>query len=316
MNSSIKISNIAEKSALKIALLASNPKLYSNQRIVESALKRGHMLEFLNVGKCYLKISPHDLQIFYDKGKEMPNFDCIIPRIKPNMTSYGVAIIRQFEAMKIRCFNGSQAILKSRDKLNTMQILAENHLPIPTTAFANSSYDTKHLIEIVNKAPLIIKLLQGTKGVGVMLAETDKTALSIINAFRSLDADILVQNYIKDNLKEPTKTYRGKDLRCFVIGDKVVASMERQAEEGEFRANIHLGAKAKAVEISKQEEELAIAVAKVIGLEIAGVDMVRSDEGSKIIEINSSPGLEGIEEATGVDIANLIIEYIENYGNH
>jgi len=288
---------------MKITLLASNPNLYSNKRIIEAGQKAGHEVEFANVGSCYIKVASDALEIFHGEGTKMEKIDCIIPRIKPSMTFYAAAIVRQFEAMSVRCLNGSEAITKSRDKLHTLQIMAQHGLGIPITSFANSSYDTKNLIKLVGSAPLVIKLLEGTKGVGVVLADTNKAAESVINAFRSLKADILVQHYIKES--------KGQDIRCFVIGNKVVASMERIAQEGEFRANMHLGATARAVEVTAEERDLAIKAAKIIGLEIAGVDMVRSNTGPKILEINSSPGLEGIEGATGVDIAGKMIEYLE-----
>lgn len=289
---------------MKLILLASNKNLYSNKRIMEAAKKRGHQIEFANVGECYIKVSSENSEIFYDEGKKIEKVDFVIPRIKPAMTFYGSAIIKQFEMMKINCLNNSDAISKSRDKLCTLQILAGHGYNIPTTSFANSSYETKDLIKLVGSAPLVIKLLEGTKGVGVVLAETTKAAESVINAFRTLKADILVQHYIKES--------KGQDIRCFVIGDKVVASMQRQASEGEFRANIHLGATAQNVEITKEEREMAIGAAKIIGLDVAGVDMVRSSTGPKILEVNSSPGLEGIEGATGIDVADQMIEYIEN----
>ncbi len=288
---------------MKIILLASNPDLYSNKRLVESARLRGHNIEFVNVGDCYIKVACEGSAIFYDEGKKMENVDHVIPRIKPAMTFYGAAIIRQFEVMGINCLNSADAITKSRDKLHTLQILSQHNLNVPITSFANSSYETKDLINIVGSAPLVVKLLEGTKGVGVVLAETNKAAESVINAFRSLKADILVQHYIKES--------KGHDIRCFVIGDQVVASMERVAQEGEFRANIHLGAIAKAIEITDAEREMAISAAKIIGLDVAGVDMVRSNNGPKILEINSAPGLEGIEGATGVDIASKMIEFLE-----
>ena len=219
------------------------------------------------------------------------------------MTFFGSAIIHQMEIMKINLLNGSDAITNSRDKLRTLQIMVEQNIDIPITSFANSAYDTKDLIGHVGGAPLIIKLLEGTKGVGVVLADTNKASESVINAFRSLNADILVQQYIKES--------KGHDIRCFVIGDQVVASMERIAQEGEFRANIHLGAIAKSINVTDKEREIAIKATKAMGLEVAGVDMVRSNSGIKILEINSSPGLEGIENATGIDIALRMIEYIE-----
>jgi ribosomal protein S6--L-glutamate ligase len=288
---------------MKILVLASNSKLYSNQRIIEAAIKRGHEVEFANVGECYIKVASNACEIFYGEGKRISKFDYVIPRIKPAMTFYGTAIVRQFEVIKIKCLNSSAAITKSRDKLHSLQLLAEEGIDVPITSFANSSYDTKDLIKLVGGAPLVVKLLEGTKGVGVMLAETSKAAESVINAFRSLKADVLVQHYIKES--------KGQDIRCFVIGNQVVASMERIAQEGEFRANIHLGASAKVIKVSDEERDLAIKAAKIIGLEVAGVDMVRSNSGPKILEINSSPGLEGIENASGIDIAEKMITYLE-----
>lgn len=288
---------------MKLILLASNPNLYSNQRIIEAARSRGHDIEFVNVGGAYIKISPNNCEIYHQEGKKISKIDYVIPRIKPAMTFYGSAIIRQFEVMNIKCLNGSEALIKSRDKLHSLQILAQHKIPIPISSFANSSYDTKDLIKIVGGAPLVVKLLEGTKGVGVVLAETNKAAESVINAFRSLKADVLAQQYIKES--------KGQDIRCFVIGDKVVASMERIAQEGEFRANIHLGAKANFIEISDEERDLAIKSAKVMGLDVAGVDMVRSNNGAKILEVNSSPGLEGIEGASAINIADKMIEYLE-----
>ncbi len=288
---------------MKIALLASNPNLYSNKRIMEAATNRGHQVEFLNVADCYVKVANQASEIFYLDDRKLENIDFIIPRIKPAMTFYGSAIIRQFEVLDVPCLNRSDAITTARDKFHSLQILAKHGLGIPTTSFANSSYETSKLIKLVDGAPLVVKLLEGTKGVGVVLADNKNAAESVINAFRSLKADILVQNYIKES--------KGHDLRCFVIGDQVVASMQRQAAEGEFRANVHLGAKAIEIEITKEEREMAIKAAKVIGLDVAGVDMVRSKMGPKILEVNSSPGLEGIEGATNVAIAEKMIEHIE-----
>lgn len=288
---------------MKIILLASNPNLYSNRRIVEAAKAKGHEIKFVNVGECYIKVAPKASEIFYDEGKKLENVDYVIPRIKPAMTFYASVIIRQFETIGVKCLNTSDAITKSRDKLCTLQILAQHGIGVPVTSFANTSYDTKDIIKLVGSAPLVVKLLEGTKGVGVVLAETNKAAESVINAFRSLKADILAQQYIKES--------KGHDIRCFVIGNKVVASMQREAQEGEFRANIHLGAKARLVEISDEECQMAIDAARIMGLDIAGVDMVRSSTGPKILEVNSSPGLEGIEGATGVDIAAKMIEFLE-----
>ena len=291
---------------MKIILLASNPKLYSNSRIIEVAKNRGHEIDFANVGDCYIKVAPNACEIFSGEGSKIEKIDCVIPRLKPSMTFYGTSIVRQFEVMGIKCLNGSQEITKSRDKLHTLQIMSQHNISVPVTSFANSSYDTKDLINLVGGAPLVVKLLEGTKGVGVVLAEKNKAAESVINAFRSLKADVLVQHYVKES--------KGCDLRCFVIGNEVVASMERTAQEGEFRANIHLGATARAAEITDEERDLAIRAAQIIGLEVAGVDMVRSNSGPKLLEINSSPGLEGIEKATGVDVARKMIEYLEKFG--
>lgn len=288
---------------MKIILLASNPNLYSNRRIIEAGTKRGHDIKFINVGECFIKVAPKASEIFFDEGKKIENVDYVIPRIKPSMTFYASVIIRQFETMGINCLNTSDAITKSRDKLCTLQILAQHGIGVPVTSFANSSYETKDIIKLVGSAPLVVKLLEGTKGVGVVLAETNKAAESVINAFRSLKADILAQQYIKES--------KGHDIRCFVIGDKVVASMQREAQEGEFRANIHLGAKAHAVEITDEEYKMAIDATRIMGLDVAGVDMVRSVSGPKILEVNSSPGLEGIEGSTGVDVAAKMIEFME-----
>jgi len=289
---------------MRIILLASNPALYSNQRIIEAARNRGHEIEFANVGVSYIKVAANAGEIFFDSGKKMEKIDYVIPRIKPAMTFYGTSIVRQFEVMNINCLNGSEAITKSRDKLHTLQIASQHGLNIPVTSFANSSYETKDLIKLVSSAPLVVKLLEGTKGVGVVLAETNKAAESVINAFRSLKADILVQQYIKES--------KGQDIRCFVVGGQVVASMERIAQEGEFRANIHLGATARPIQVTDEERDLAIKAAKIIGLDVAGVDMVRSNSGPKLLEVNSSPGLEGIESATGIDVAGRMIEFLEN----
>jgi len=288
---------------MKIILLASNPTLYSNQRIMEAARNAGHEIEFVNIKECFLTISGGRLEIYAGSGTKLSNIDAVIPRIRPAMTFTGTTIVRQFEMKNIYCLNNSLAIIRSRDKLHSMQILAGQNINMPITSFSESSNETKHLIKNVGGAPLIVKLLEGTKGVGVVLAETGKAAESVVNAFRSLSADILVQEYIKES--------KGRDIRCFVIGDEVVTSMERRAEDGEFRANIHLGGKAHIIEITKEEREMAVNAAKIIGLDVAGVDMVRSNNGSKILEVNSSPGLEGIESITGIDIAGKMIAFLE-----
>ncbi len=288
---------------MNIILLASNSKLYSNRRIVEAAKKAGHNINFVNIKDCYINIKTSSPEIYHKKGKKLEGIDAVIPRIKPSKTFYGTTLVRQFEMMNVYCLNKSLAITSSRDKLNTLQLLSHENLPMPITSFSHSVYETKQLMQMVGGAPLVVKLLEGTKGIGVVLAETNKAAESVINAFKSLKADILVQEYIKES--------KGRDIRCFVVGDQVVAAMERQAEEGEFRANIHLGGTATAVEITEEEREIAIKAVKTIGLDIAGVDMVRSNSGPKILEINSSPGLEGIEAASGIDVAGEIIRFLE-----
>lgn len=288
---------------MKIILLASNPKLYSNRRLIQAAKNAGHNIQFANIRDCYINITSDKPEVYYKNGKKLENIDAVIPRIKPSMTFYGTTVVRQFEMMNVYCLNKSLAITSSRDKLHSLQLLSRKNLPMPITSFSHSVYETKQLMQMVGGAPLVIKLLEGTKGIGVVLAETNKAAESVINAFKSLKANILVQEYIKES--------KGRDIRCFVVGNQVVASMERQAEEGEFRANMHLGGKASAIEITDEERELAIKAVKTIGLDIAGVDMVRSNSGPKILEINSSPGLEGIEAASGVDIAKKIISFLE-----
>ncbi len=293
----------ALRSGLKIGLLASNEALYSNQRLLEAGEERGHEMVFLNAKQCYMKLDADEPEAHYRGGKLLNDLDAVITRIKPSVTFYGTALARQFESMGIFTTNSSAAISQSRDKLFSLQLMLKSGIDIPTTGFANSPIDTNDLIEMVGGAPLIVKLLEGTQGRGVVLAETKKAAESVINAFKSLRANLLVQKFIKEA--------NGKDLRCFVINGKVVASIERTAAPGEFRANIHQGGSAAVVKITKQERILAIKAAKVLGLEVAGVDIIRSANGPLLLEVNSSPGLEGIEAATGKDIAGMIILSIE-----
>lgn len=292
-----------EKTGLKIALLASNTELYSNKRLMEAGRARGHDMVFLNVEQAYMKFDATEPQIRYRGGNIIDAFDAIIPRIKPSVTFYACALIRQFDAMGAYCLNNADAITQSRDKLLATQIFAKNDIHIPITGFANSPLDTKDLIKMVNGAPLIIKLLESTQGKGVVLAETTKAAESVINAFKSVKTNILVQEFIKEA--------NGQDIRCFVVNGKVVASMQRQAAKGEFRANIHQGGSASKIKITAQERKLAIKAAKILNLPVAGVDIIRSNKGPLLLEVNSSPGLEGIEAATGLDIANIMIESIE-----
>lgn len=292
-----------EKSGLKIALLASNIDLYSNQRILEAGEERGHEMEFLDIKQCYMKLDAKEPEAHYRGGKILNDLDSIITRIKPSVTFYGCALARQFESMKVLTINNSDSIIKSRDKLFSLQLMLKSGINIPTTGFANSPMDTNDLIEMVGGAPLIVKLLEGTQGRGVVLAETKKAAESVINAFKALKANLLVQEFVKEA--------DGKDLRCFVIDGKVVASIQRTAAPGEFRANIHQGGSASIVKITPEERKLAITATKVLGLKIAGVDIIRSKNGPLLLEVNSSPGLEGIETATGKDIAGMIISSIE-----
>lgn len=288
---------------LKIGLLASNPDLYSNRRIIEAGEQRGHQIEFFNIKQCYIKLDARTPEVHYRGGRILNELDAVIPRIRPSMTYYGCALTRQFESLGVYALNNSSAITHSRDKLYSLQLLLNNGLDIPVTGFANSPLDTNDLIKMVGGTPLVIKLLEGTQGKGVVLAETKKAAESVINAFKSLNANILVQEFIKEA--------NGKDLRCFVINGKVVASMQREAPPGEFRANIHLGGTGKVVRITRDERRLAIQAARSMGLDVAGVDIIRSSKGPLLLEVNSSPGLEGIEGATEKDIAMKIIRAVE-----
>lgn len=292
-----------KSSGLKIGLLASNKALYSNQRILEAGQERGHEMVFLNIKQCYMKIDATEPEVHYRGGKVLNDLDAVITRIRPSVTFYGCALARQFESMGIYTINSSSAITQSRDKLFSLQLLLKNGVSIPTTGFANSPMDTNDLIEMVGGAPLIVKLLEGTQGRGVVLAETKQAAESVINAFKALRANLLVQEFIKEA--------DGKDLRCFVIDGKVVASIQREAAPGEFRANIHQGGTASIVKITPNERALALKATKTLGLKVAGVDIIRSKKGPLLLEVNSSPGLQGIESATGKDIAGMMISSIE-----
>ena len=297
------VNAIENKIGLRIGLLASNPELYSNKRIMEAGEMRGHQMEFLNIKECYMKLDADTPEIHYRGGRILDKFDAIIPRIRPSITFYGCALTRQFEALKVFCLNSSTAITQSRDKLYSLQLLLNHGVDIPTTGFANSPLDTDDLIKMVGGSPLIVKLLEGTQGKGVVLAETKKAAESVINAFKSLNANILVQEFIKEA--------NGKDLRLFVIDGKVVAAIQREAVAGEFRANIHLGGTASIIKPTTEEKKIAIKAAKAMDLKVAGVDIIRSSKGPLLLEVNSSPGLEGIEGATFKDIAGEMIKAIE-----
>lgn len=295
--------NPTARTALKIGVLASNPDLYSNRRLVEAGEARGHEMVFLNIKQCYMKMDADNPEVHYRGGAILNDFDAIIPRIRPSMTFYGCALARHFESLGVYVQNTAEAITSSRDKLFSLQLLQKSGLDIPTTGFANSPMDTNDLIEMVGGAPLIVKLLEGSQGRGVVLAETGKAAESVINAFKALRANLLVQEFVKEA--------DGKDLRCFVIDGKVVASIMRTAAPGEFRANIHQGGSASSVRITADERKLAIKAAKTLGLKVAGVDIIRSRKGPLLLEVNSSPGLEGIEGASGKDVAGAMITAIE-----
>lgn len=293
---------IATKRPLRIAILTQAPNNYSNLRMIEAAEARGHVVDCIHTSRCYMSINAHKPEVHYD-GKALPRYDAIIPRIGSSMTFYGMAVVRQFEAMGVYCLNKAAPIGQSRDKLLAHQVLAAHRLGMPTTAFAKSSHDTKGILDLVGGAPVVVKLLESTQGKGVVLADTRKAASALVDAFRGLNAHFLVQEFVKEA--------GGSDLRCFVVGGKVVGAMMRTAQAGEFRSNVHQGGTVKKVRLTKEERRTAIKAARVLKLNVAGVDILRSDSGPKILEVNSSPGLQGIEEATRKDIAGAIIEYIE-----
>lgn len=290
---------------MKIGILSRNPKLYSTNRLAEAARALGHEVKVVDVLKCYMNITANNPEVFYKPKdtKELLKFDAVIPRIGASVTSYGTAVLRQFEVSGVYSVNESIGIARSRDKLRAHQLLARKGIGMPITGYAHAANATEDLIEFVGGAPVVVKIMQSTHGNGVVLAETKKAAESVINAFRGLNADFLVQEFIKEA--------GGADIRCFVIGDKVVAAMQRQAKEGEFRSNLHMGGSATLVKLKSDERALAVRAAKVLGLDVAGVDLIRSAHGSLVLEVNSSPGLKGIEAATGKDVAKMIIQYIE-----
>ncbi len=295
---------IMKRKNLNIAILSRNGSLYSTRRLQEAAEALGHSVQIVDYLQCYMNIAERQSPIHYQGSiLEMP--DAIIPRIGANRTFYGCAMLRQFETKGIYTINRSIAITRSRDKLRTLQLLARKGMKLPATGFAHANGDLQDLMSIVGGPPFIIKLIEGTQGIGVVLVESVKTAESVLQAMLELKGNIIVQEYIKEA--------EGADIRCFVIGDKVVAAMKRQAKPGDFRSNVHRGGTATEIKITKAERETAVAAAKIMGLELAGVDLLRSSRGPLVIEINSSPGLEGIEGATGKDIATLIIKHIENY---
>ncbi|MCW8888540.1 MAG: 30S ribosomal protein S6--L-glutamate ligase [Gammaproteobacteria bacterium] len=287
---------------MKIAILSRNKRLYSTRRLVEACEQRGHEVRVIDTLRCYMNITSEKPELHYG-GENLEGFDAVIPRIGASITFYGTAVLRQFEMMGVFPANESVAISRSRDKLRSLQLLSRDKVGMPKTGFANSPGDIQDLIKMVGGAPLVIKLLEGTQGIGVVLAETKKAAESVIEAFMGLNANILIQEFIKEA--------GGADIRCFVIGNRVVAAMQRQGAEGEFRSNLHRGGTASLIKITPQERATAIKAAKVMGLNVAGVDLLRSDRGPLVMEVNSSPGLEGIEQATEKDVAGMIIEFIE-----
>jgi ribosomal protein S6--L-glutamate ligase len=290
---------------MKIAILSRHTQLYSTRRLEEEALKRGHEVKIIDTLRCYMNITAQKPSIHY-KGKILDNFDAIIPRIGASITFYGAALVRQFEMMGVFVANDSISITRARDKLRSLQLLSRKGVGLPITGFAYSPDDIQDLISMVGGPPLVIKILEGTQGIGVVLAETQQAATSVIEAFLDLQAHIMVQEYIKEA--------KAADIRCFVVNGKVIAAMERQAKIGEFRSNIHRGGSIRLANITDEERSTAVRAAKVIGLNIAGVDLLRSNRGPLVMEVNSSPGLEGIEKATKKNVAEIIIKFIEKKG--
>ena len=285
---------------MKIAILSRKVSLYSTSRLREAGRAFGHDMMVVDYLRCYMNIASHRPQVLY-QGVPL-HFDAVIPRIGASNTFYGTAVVRQFEMMGVYAVNESVAISRSRDKLRSLQLLARDGIGLPVTGFAHSTKDIEGLVDIAGGAPCVIKLIEGTQGVGVILAETRNAAEAVIEAFRGLDANILVQEFIKEA--------GGADIRCFVLGDRVIAAMKRQAEPGEFRSNLHRGGSASKIKITPEERSTAVRAAKTMGLRIAGVDILRANHGPVVMEVNSSPGLDGIEHATGVDVAGAIIEFI------
>ncbi len=287
---------------MKIAVLSRNRKLYSTRRLIEAAETRGHEVHVYDVLRCYMNIASNRPSIHY-KGEELTGFDAVIPRIGASVTFYGAAVLRQFEMLGVYPLAESVAITRSRDKLRSLQLLARKGIGLPVTGFAHSPDDIEDMLEMVGGAPAVIKLLEGTQGIGVVLAETKKAAESVIEAFMGLKANILIQEFIKEA--------GGADIRCLVVGGKVVAAMKRQGKEGEFRSNLHRGGSAAVVRLTPEERSTAVRAASIMGLNVCGVDILRSNHGPVVMEVNSSPGLEGIETSTQKDVAGTIIEFIE-----
>ena len=286
---------------MRIAILSRNPKLYSTRRLLEAGREKGHEVDIIDTMHCYMDITSAKPSVRY-KGKRLPFYDAVIPRIGASVSFYGTSVVRQFEMMGTYSINESVAISRSRDKLRSLQLLSRKGIGLPRTGFAHHPDNIEDLIKNVGGAPVVIKLLEGTQGIGVVLGETQKAAESIIEAFMGLNASILIQEYIKEA--------GGSDIRCFVVGDKVVAAMKRQAAPGEFRSNLHRGGSASLVRLSPEERKTAVSAAKTMGLNCCGVDILRSNHGPVVMEVNSSPGLEGIESATKKDVAGMIIDFI------
>ena len=288
---------------MNIAILSRNKNLYSTNRLYNAGTKRGHRIDVIDYLRCYINIGENQTAIYYN-GQKLGRYDAVLPRIGASQTSYGTAIVRQFEMIGDFVINKSDAIKSSRDKLRSLQVLAKHGIDMPITGYASHTMDIHDVIEKVGKTPLIMKLLQGTQGNGMVLAETMKAAESVMNAFKQVDADILIQEFIKES--------SGVDIRAIVVGKKVVAAMQRVAPEGEFRSNVHRGAATKHIILTTEEEEIAIKSTKVLGLSVAGVDLMRSKRGPLVLEVNSSPGLQGIELLTGADVAGEVISFIES----
>ena len=287
---------------MKIALLCRNPHLYSHKRLVESAEKRGHEIDVIDHLRCYIDIAANDPEIHY-QGASLTGYDAVIPRIGASVTFFGTAVLRQFEMMGVYPVNESVGISRSRDKLRSMQLLSRQGIGLPVTVFAHRTSDAAEVLKIAGGAPVVIKLLEGTQGIGVVLGETPKAAESIIQAFGGVNTNILVQQFVKEA--------NGEDIRCLVVGEKVVAAMIRKGKKGDFRSNLHRGGTAEAIKITPKERATAVKAANTMGLNVCGVDMLRSNAGPVVMEVNSSPGLEGVETATGIDVASKIIEFIE-----
>lgn len=287
---------------MKIAMMARNPNLYTHKRLKEAAEARGHELNIVNTLRCYMNIASRRPEIYYN-GEKLPKYDAVIPRIGASVTFYGLAVLRQFEMQGVYPLNESVAIGRSRDKLRSMQLLARDGIGLPVTTFAHDPKQTEEVLELAGGAPLVVKLLEGTQGIGVVLADTNRSAKSVIEAFRGAKVNILVQEFIKEA--------GGTDIRALVVGGKVIAAMQRTGAADDFRSNLHRGGSAKTIKISPEERSTAIRSARSMGLEVCGVDMLRANHGPVVMEVNSSPGLEGVEGATGIDIASKIVEHLE-----